>query len=191
MSRAYRIRIAASESIRRDISASDEICTELELIEILPPEQMADILRESLAQRGFEERDGKMERTRDGTTVSIDPLTAEVTIRVEASESVEVNRTKEIWTSDPSAEGKEHAREKLKEALRKELERAIDPKEGVLQRKVSEELEAQLGDLSEELSRVSNEVTREALKQKANSLGAIKSLSEDPQAGTLTIKIEV
>lgn len=191
MSRAYRIRIAASESIRRDISAHDEICTELELIEILPPEQMADLLRESLAQRGFEERDGKMERTRDGTTVSIDPLTAEVTIRVEASESVEVNRTKEIWTSDPTAQGQEHAREKLKEAIQKELQQAIDPKEGVLQRKVSAELEAQLGDLSEELSRVSNEVTREALKQKANSLGAIKSLSEDPQAGTLTIKIEV
>lgn len=191
MSRAYRIRIAASDSIRREISATDEICTELELIEILPPESMAEILRESLANRGFEDRDGKMERTRDGTTVSVDPLTAEVTIRIEASESVEVSRTKEIIVSDPTEKGQNQAREKLKEALRKELENAVDPKEGVLQRRVSQELEAQLGDLSNELSQVANEVTRESLKQKAQSLGSIKSLSEDPQAGTLTIKIEV
>ena len=36
-----------------------------------------------------------------------------------------------------------------------------------------------------------NHVTREALKQKAAQLGQIKEMTEDPQSGSLTIKVEV
>ena len=48
MSRAYRIRVR--ESLRRVIRAHDRVSTQLELLEVLPPEQMAQLLREELDQ---------------------------------------------------------------------------------------------------------------------------------------------
>ena len=45
MSRAYRISV--KESISQDLKAADEICTDLEILEILPREQMADLLEEN------------------------------------------------------------------------------------------------------------------------------------------------
>jgi hypothetical protein len=191
MSRAYRIRIAAQESVKRDISASDEICTDLEMLEILPAEQMGVLLKDSLGQRGFEEQDGKMVRTQNGITISVDPNTAEVTIHIEDSEAVAIEAKRETWTYDPNRTAQEKAKESLKQAIRQELEKKIEEKEGVLQQKVSGELEAQLGEISRELDQVINEVTREALKRKAASLGAIKEMTEDPEAGSLTIKVEV
>ena len=48
MSRAYRITVKESDT--RHLKAGDEICTQLEILEILPPEDMATLL-----QRGTEE----------------------------------------------------------------------------------------------------------------------------------------
>ena len=56
MSRAYRIRV--QESLRRVIRASDHVSTDLELLDILPPEQMSELLAQELQKRGFE-RDGQ------------------------------------------------------------------------------------------------------------------------------------
>ena len=52
MSRAYRITVKESET--RELRGSDEICTQLELLEILPPEQMADLLKGELKKRAME-----------------------------------------------------------------------------------------------------------------------------------------
>jgi hypothetical protein len=46
MSRAYRIRV--SESLNRTLQAEDEVCSQIELLEVLPPEQMAELLRDEL-----------------------------------------------------------------------------------------------------------------------------------------------
>jgi hypothetical protein len=194
MSRAYRIRqaVRVQESLKKDLSASDEICTELEILEILPPESMGELLKDSLRQRGYAEEDGKMVRRDGDITVSIDPNSAEVTIRIEGAESLELQGTKEtsVWL-DLGESHKEQVREGLREAIHKELKERAEAKSEELQRQVSGELEAKLGDLSAELDQIVNEVTREALKKKAASLGQIKELTEDPQAGSLTITVEV
>jgi hypothetical protein len=41
------------------------------------------------------------------------------------------------------------------------------------------------------LDQVVNRVTAEALKRKAAQMGRIKEMTEDPQAGSLTIVVEV
>src|SRR5436305_9439095 len=61
MSRAYRIRV--SESLNRTLRAEDSVCSQLELLEVLPPEQMAALLREELKGRGFADKDGQLVRT--------------------------------------------------------------------------------------------------------------------------------
>jgi hypothetical protein len=52
-------------------------------------------------------------------------------------------------------------------------------------------LEGHLSDLQKELNEAVNRVTAEALKQKAAQIGQIKEVTEDPQSGSLTIKLEV
>ena len=51
MSRAYRIKV--KESLKRDVKAEDSIRTEIELIEVLPAEQMGELLARELEGRGF------------------------------------------------------------------------------------------------------------------------------------------
>ena len=54
MSRAYRISVKESET--RNLKAGDEISTCLEILEILPPEDMATLLKNELKNHGFEEQ---------------------------------------------------------------------------------------------------------------------------------------
>jgi hypothetical protein len=85
MSRAYRITV--KESVTREIKAGDEISTQLEILEILPPEDMATLLKEELKKRGFEEQDdGTMVRKDGDITVKVDPCNGEVTVKAETAE---------------------------------------------------------------------------------------------------------
>ena len=51
MSRAYRVRVR--ESTHQVIRAEDHVSTTLEMLEILPCEEMAELLRAELIGRGF------------------------------------------------------------------------------------------------------------------------------------------
>jgi hypothetical protein len=189
MSRAYKIRV--KESLNQDLSASDEICSDLELLEVLPADQMADLLRNELAQRGYEEQDGKMTKREGNVTVSVDPKTGEVAIKAEASESVELEAEREDWGYDDVGPSEQRIRERLSDQLKKDLERKAEQQQSKLQGKATEKLEGVMDDVRKELGQAVNRVTAEALKRKAASMGAIKEMTEDPEAGTLTIKVEV
>src|SRR4051795_6558794 len=89
MSRSYRISVR--ESVHRVIKAEDRVSTQLEILEVLPPEQMAGLLADELEQRGFR-REGEVlvRREEGGVTVSVDPNTGTVTVSAEASERAEI-----------------------------------------------------------------------------------------------------
>src|SRR5262249_42597474 len=71
MSRSYRISV--EESISRVIRAEDKVQTQLEILEVLPPEQMAELLARELEQRGFQrEGDTMVQELEDGVKVSVD-----------------------------------------------------------------------------------------------------------------------
>jgi FtsH ternary system domain X5 len=189
MSRAYRIRV--KESIRKDLSASDEVCSDLEILEILPGEQMADLLAGELKGRGFEEKDGKLVRSRDGVTVTVDPKNGELSVKTEKEERVDLQTEKEGWGYDDVGPRGEQVRRQLSEQAKAELERRSQRQQERLQSEATEQLEGVMGDVRKELNDAVNSVTREALKRKAAQLGQIKELTEDPEAGSLTIKVEV
>ena len=189
MSRAYRIRV--KESVSKDLKASDEVCSDLEVLEVLPADQMADLLKKELAERGFEERDGKMTRTNDGVTVAVDPKSGEVTVKAETGEKIQVEAEKEGWAYDDVGPRGQSVRKQLSEQARAELDRRAERHQERLQGEATERLEGAMGDVRKELSDAVNAVTREALKQKAAQLGQIKEMTEDPEAGSLTIKVEV
>ena len=57
--------------------------------------------------------------------------------------------------------------------------------------RVGHELALVRSELEQEMAQVVNKVTIEALKEKARSMGEIKEISENAEAGELTIKLEV
>jgi hypothetical protein len=189
MSRAYRIKVR--ESLRRVIRAHDRVSTQLELLEVLPPEQMAQLLTEELKGRGFEEKDGALARRQKGVTVRVDPKTGGVTVEAEASQEAALEAEKEGRAFDDLGPSAKAVQKELRGQLRKDLEKQAEQKTAELQSQVTDRLERELGDLRRELDQAVNRVTAEALKQKAAQLGQIKEMTEDPQTGSLTIVVEV
>jgi hypothetical protein len=189
MSRAYRIRVR--ESLRRTVRAGDRVSTTLEVLEILPPEQMAELLRQELKGRGFREQGGKMVRQQKGITIAVDPENGTVTASSELTEKVELAGEREARVYTDVGPGAEKSKKELRASLRGDLEKEAKEREEDLQRRATDKLEAELSDLRQELNQAVNRVTAEALKRKAAQLGQIKEMSEDRERGELTIVVEV
>jgi hypothetical protein len=189
MSRAYRIQVR--ESVRRTIRGEDRVGTTLELLEILPREAMDGLLRDELVGRGFREEGGALVRRDGGLTIAVDPASGSVEVRSEATEEVELRGERGGWADDDVGVSREKAEEALRKRLVKDLEAKADERAESARRQATDRLEAALGDLRAELDAVVNRVTAEALKRKAAQLGRIKEMTEDPQAGSLTIVVEV
>lgn len=188
MSRAYRIRI--SESLRRHVQVDDGIQSKLEILDILAPEQTQALLERELEAAGFEQReDGQWVRVDDeGVEVRVDPKQSTVTVSASADRELELQREKVVsaW-----AENDATTRERGRQALESELEAEATEREKDLQAEVTAKLEGKLGDLRRELDQISNRVTAEALKQKAASMGEVQEVSEDPETGSLTIRVKI
>lgn len=189
MSRAYRITV--KESLKKDLSASDEVCSDLEILEILPSDQMAELMRGELKGRGFTEQEGKLVRTDEGITVTIDPALGEVSVKAEAADSVELKAQRDDWGYDDVGSSETAIRRRMGEQLKQDLETRAEKEQTRLQIEATEKLEGRLDDLRKELGQAVNRVTAEALKRKAASLGQIKEMTEDPESGSLTITVEV
>jgi hypothetical protein len=190
MSRSYRI--CVRESVSRVIRAEDRVSTRLEILEVLPPEEMAGLLGDELERRGFRRQgDGTLARQAKGAVVTVDPATGTVTATIETAEAVKVEDAKEGRAFDNAGQHAERVKQSLRKELRRDLEEKVGEKEVALRTQVTDELEAQLGALREELDQTVNRVTAEALKRKAARLGRIKEITEDSQAGSLTIVLEV
>ncbi|HZT79328.1 MAG TPA: hypothetical protein VFA26_03850 [Gemmataceae bacterium] len=189
MSRAYRIRVR--ESLSKVVKAHDRISTQLEVLEILPREQMAELLGRELEQRGYERKDGTATRKVNGVTVSIELETGTVTVQVEASQEVAIEGQKEGRAYDDMGPHAKQVERGLREELKKDLEKQADQRRERLQSEVTDRLEGQLADLRQELSQAVNRATAEALKQKARQMGRIKEMTEDERTGSLTIVVEV
>lgn len=191
MSRAYRISV--SESLRRVIKGSDHVTSQLEILAVVPPEELSQILADELAQRGFEKQaDSKWRREEEGTAVIVDAATAEVEVRAEISQSLvlETERTGHYYDENNVAQ-RSHIREKLRDEAREGLEHQAEQRAAELERQATDALERKLRDLQPELDQIVNRVTAEGLKRKASRLGQIKELTEDPASGSLTIVVEV
>jgi hypothetical protein len=189
MSRAYRVSVR--ETRNRILRAEDHVSTQLEILEVLPPEQMAGLLADELERRGFERDGTRLTRHQNGVTVTVDTTTATVTVAAEASEETTIQAERTDRAYDDVGPHAKVVRENLKKQLEKDIERKVSEKTAGLQTKVTDRLERELNDVRQELDEVIHRVTAEALKRKAAQMGQIKEMTEDPQAGSLTIVVEV
>lgn len=189
MSRAYRIKV--SESLNRVVRASDHVSTQLELLEILPCEAMAELLEQELVSLGFERQGEVLTREQNGVIVEVDPQTGTVTARIDADHKLQLEREGEASVYDLGSETAQHVREAKRGELRQQMEKEAEKEQQELQKEVTDRLEAELMDLRKELDQAVNRVTASALKQKAAQLGQIKAMTEDQESGSLTIVLEV
>jgi hypothetical protein len=189
MSRSYRISVR--ECINRVIKAEDSITTQLEILEILPPETMGKMLGDELEKRGYRREGDQLVKEEDGVVVAVDSRTGEVTVSSQASEATKAEGEMHGRAYDDIGPHASQVRENLRDELKRKLEKSVEEKTGSLQSKVTDQLEGKLPDLKKELDQVVNKVTAEALKEKARSMGQIKQMSEDEQTGALTIVVEV
>jgi hypothetical protein len=187
MSRVYRIRVA--ESAHRHIRVDDGFQVQLELLNILAPEQMSELLATELEGLGFERDKGRMHRNdEDGVQLEVDLENGTVTARLSAEEDLDltVERTRGI-----EEERMEQGRARLEEDVKKELEREVDAAQGKLAEATTELLEKKLRDLRKELDTASNRAIAGALKIKASQMGQIQEISENAETGEITIKVQV
>lgn len=187
MSRAYRISV--SESARRHIRVDDGFQIQLELLNVLAPEQMSELLATELEPLGFE-REGDMMRRLDedgveievdlqaGTVTARSTSTSEVDITVERARRIEEERIKE-------------GRARLEKDVKEQLEREVDEAREKLSEVNTELLEKKLRDLRKELDTASNRAIASALKVRAKQMGEIQEISENPETGEITIKVQV
>jgi hypothetical protein len=189
MSRSYRVSVR--ECVNRVIKAEDRVSTQLEILEILPQEQMSGLLADELEKGGFRREGNLLVKEEDGVVVSVDAETGEVTVSSQASESTKVEGERHGRAYDDIGPHASQVRENLRQELQKDLEKKVDEKTSSLQSKVTDKLEGKLSDLRQDLDRAVNRVTAEALKRKASSMGQIKEMTEDPESGSLTIVVEV
>ncbi|HEY7311501.1 MAG TPA: hypothetical protein VH643_19215 [Gemmataceae bacterium] len=189
MSRSYRVSVR--ESSNRTIRAEDHVSTQLEILEVLPPEQMAGLLADELERRGFERDGTRATRKQNGVTITVETTTGTVTVAAEASEETTIQAERSDRAYDDAGPHSKSVRENLKEQVKKDIEKKVGEKTAGLQSKVTDRLEGELSDIRQELDQAINRVTAEALKRKAAQMGQIKEMTEDPQAGSLTIVVEV
>jgi hypothetical protein len=186
MSRTYRLRIR--ESITRVVHVEDHVEAALELLPVLAPERLSELLAEELARRGFTRVGGDMTRMEDdGTEVRV--ALAEGTVSVRAQAEAEIARTTE--KEHLVAEERRHdAEADLRAQTRRALEADIVRERDQHRRALTARLEAKTRELQRELDGVTARVTATALKERAAQLGEIEAVHE-AEDGSLTIKVRV
>lgn len=187
MSRAFRIR--AADSRTETIHVEDGVCTQLEVLDVLPREEMAELLARELAERGFQ-RDGKIMRRVDGeVNIDVDLVEGTVTARVAVEKVVQAEGSEERWSDTEVAP--QTVREQLASSVARQIERKIDHERRKLTDEAAAKLEKALRDAKNDLDRAASRATAAGLKVKASRLGEIEEVSEDPETGSITIRVRV
>ena len=189
MSRSYRLKVR--ETLRKVLRAEDHVSSQLELLEILPCDQMAELLAKELGSRGFQRKGNTVVREEKGMTVTVELETGDVTVAVAGEQKVELTSEQEGRYYDETVGGKAAAEKQLREVLAKGMENDAAKKREELQKQVTDRLEGELVDIKRELDQAVNKDTAAALKLKASQIGQIKEMTEDPQTGSLTLVVEV
>lgn len=186
MSRAIQIRV--SESVVRTVHVEDGVQSPLEMLPILAPDRMGELLAKELEEQGFT-RDGDkaIREDADGVTIEVDLKTATVTARIAAKKTLEesIDRRASV-----GVERQEQAEKNLRDDVIRELDDRVAAKTEALRKEVTGKLEKKLGDLKKELDGAVGRATVEALTERARSLGNVQSVVED-EAGNVTIKVKL
>jgi hypothetical protein len=186
VSRAIQVRV--SESVVRTIHVEDGVAAPLEVLPILPPERMAELVAGELAGLGFA-RDGDVcTRTEpDGTVIAVDLARSIASVTLGAGVEVSETAERAAVVGDERAAAAAGA---LRADARQELEQRVAERAEALRREVTAQLEGRLADVRRELDAAIGRATVAALGEKAAQLGRVEDTQIDA-AGNVTIRVRV
>jgi hypothetical protein len=173
MSRGYRVTWVRTT---RTVTASDRLELKLSLLEILPEDEMKELLRAELARDGWQTTpNGRTSTEMDGTHVELAPDGKSVTVEAKGTRTVDGGGV----TAQAAAAAAEQATPSAQNKLQKEITGRLARLEPDLRARVEQAVQR---------------VYVEALKRKAATLGQVESLRETTlEDGTqeVTIKVRV
>lgn len=209
MSRAYRIEV--KETLEIKTTAHDRVESKLQMLGLLPPERMAEILGEELVGEGFGPSDSQatkkgllQKRTceADGTEllITVDPQLGSVLVETVAQREktfVGIRAGVVLDTiplaANPLAANPLAAEEKkrLQNLVLEDAKAEESREQSKTQKTATNLLEGSIADIRVLMDRVVHRATLRALREKASQMGQIRSIDEDPLQKRLTIVLEV
>jgi FtsH ternary system domain X5 len=120
-----------------------------------------------------------------GIVIEIDGDASTITVKVESDLDLKLRGEEHQVPADGASQAL--ARQRIEIGL----ESIAKEKAELARRELTERLEGKLRDLKVEIDDAVTRATGEALKEKARSMGEVKEITEDPETGSLTIKIEL
>lgn len=197
MSKMYRIRIAGVEV---DLHLDRSIHLTVDLLPILGQEAMTGLLLKQLAAAGAREQDGKWLLTGQISDWIFDPATLKLEVRPHQRQQLQEVELAVFEESLSRSFLRQHgaqelieldaaeirANSELGEALAQELARQAGEND-LASRRFFEDVRQARQLINQSLK----QVYREAVAEKARSLGKIVSLSESESQGELRIRLEV
>lgn len=190
-SRPYRVKVRAS--IQETVVKDDSVTSKLDIVPILSSDQQEAITRGILSEHGFQDDDsndsGSMSRERNGVSVTINPSTGDIEARAEQSESIDLSEEDEVDEGGCPCRVRNKA--DIEESMRRRLAKKAQGIHKSVQELVTGKLLGELSDIACEMEQVANQVTKRALKTRAQEIGNIKSIHHDDNTGGMTIVVEV
>ena len=147
---------------------------------------MAELLKEELKNRGFEEQDdGTLVRKDGNVTVTVDPCTGEVTVKAETEETVSQEAKRDATGFDDVGPNEKSLRERVKDQLKQDLDKKFEQETERLQTQATEELEKHLQDLQPEISaRSSTRSPATRSSRRPSRWAPSRRSARTPRAGT-------
>jgi hypothetical protein len=190
VSRAIVVRV--SESVDRTIHVEDGVVAPLEMLPILAPERMAELLAGELAALGFVRAGAACRRIEpDGTEVVIDLVASTIAVTLGADAHVDdtVELSAEV-AEEVMAERGAWTEAAMRDDAARRLEQRAAERADAVRRAVTARLEGRLGDLRREIDGAIGQATIAALTEKAAALGHIEDMQRDA-AGNVTIRVRL
>jgi hypothetical protein len=177
-----------SESVVRTVHIEDGVRAPLELLPVLAPERMAELLARELEAIGFVREGTLASRVEhDGLEITVDLAAASVTVRLGADTAVaaEARRSGQAYDG-----GQGETEQRLRAEARDEIESKLAAKTETMRRAISTRLEGKLADLRAELDAAVGRATVAALTERATQLGQVEEVVAD-DAGNVTIRVKL
>ena len=199
MSRAYRIEV--KETLEIKTTAHDRVESKLQMLGLLPPERMAEILGEELVGEGFGPSDSQdtkkgllQKRTceADGTEllITVDPQLGSVLVETVAQRGKTFVGIRAGVVLDTIPLAKEE-RKRLQNLVLEDAKAEESREQSKTQKTATNLLEGSIADIRALMDQVVHRATLRALREKASQMGQIRSIDEDPLQKRLTIVLEV
>lgn len=188
MSRAYRIRVSHSED--RIERIEDGVKIRLEVLDILPRDQMAEHLRAALVARGFDEVEGEPDvlqlAPEEGIVIRVNVQAGELEARATGEARVAASRDVERAVYDPV-----RGRAKAEDEVRDQLEADLAKQKDAARQDLTRRLEDALQQARPLVDQAVNEATAKALEVRAGQLGEIQSIEGDAEQGRMVIRVKL